>query len=126
MRKPPVRLVSITACQPLALMFSSGVMYWPPALFTRPSMRPCAATMAVTTVRTASSWRMSQAWKLARPPSATISPAVSCSFSSLRPISTTWAPRLASSCAVQRPMPEPPPVTTTTRPCSKPGAKADR
>jgi hypothetical protein len=54
-------LVSITACQPLALMFSSGVMYWPPALFTSPSMRPCAPTMAVTTVRTPSSWRMSQA-----------------------------------------------------------------
>ena len=44
----------------------------------------------------------------------------------LRPISTTCAPRLASSCAVQRPMPEPPPVITTTRPCMRPGAKADR
>jgi hypothetical protein len=32
-------LVSITACQPLALICdSSGVMYWPPALFTSPSI----------------------------------------------------------------------------------------
>jgi hypothetical protein len=42
-----VRLVLTTASQPLALMDSSGVMYWPPALLTRPSMRPCATTMAV-------------------------------------------------------------------------------
>ena len=40
-RKPPVRLVSITACQPLALIFSAGAMYWPPALFTSPSIAPC-------------------------------------------------------------------------------------
>jgi hypothetical protein len=36
------------------------------------------------------------------------------SFARLRPMRTTWAPSAASSCAVQRPMPLPPPVTTTT------------
>jgi hypothetical protein len=118
-------LVSITACQPLALIFSSGVMYWPPALLTRASMRPWACTASVTMALTPSSLRMSQTWKLARPPSSAISMAVACSFSGLRPTSTTMAPRRASSCAVQRPMPEPPPVTITTRPANRPSRNAD-
>ena len=33
------------------------------------------------------------------------------------------APSAASSCAVQRPMPEPPPVTTTTWPANRPGGR---
>ena len=36
---------------------------------------------------------------------------------------TTVAPRLASSCAVQRPMPLPPPVTMWTCPSKRPGRK---
>jgi hypothetical protein len=119
-------LVPTTASQPLALMVSSGAMNWPPALFTRPSMRPCTSTIASTVFCTASSSRMSQEWKLARPPSATISPATSNSLSSLRPTSTTWAPSAASSCAVQRPMPEPPPVTSSTLCANRPGAKTER
>jgi hypothetical protein len=43
--------VATTASQPLALMASSGVMYWPPALFTRPSMSAVGhATTAATVV----------------------------------------------------------------------------
>jgi hypothetical protein len=74
-RKPPVRLVLTTASQPLALMASSGVMNWPPALLTRPSMCPCSATTAATMARTASSCRMSQACVLTLPPSSAISAA---------------------------------------------------
>jgi hypothetical protein len=73
----------MTASQPLALMDSSGVMYWPPALLTRPSMRPWATTMAVMVVLTASSWRMSQGWKLTRPPCGHDLAGHVCSLSSL-------------------------------------------
>ncbi|MNT10522.1 hypothetical protein D3C72_1453570 [compost metagenome] len=121
-----MRLVWITASQPLAEMADSGVMYWPPALLTSPSMRPRAATMAFTASRTASSWRMSKACVLALPPAASISARTASSFSGLRPTSTTWAPSEASSCAVQRPMPEPPPVTTMHCPANRPGAKTER
>ena len=64
-----MRLVAITACQPLAEMLSSGAGNWPPALLTRPWMRPRAARMAATVAFTASSSRMSQAARLASPPS---------------------------------------------------------
>ena len=105
---------------------ASGVMYWPPALLTRPSTRPCAATMPATAARTASSCRMSKAWMPAFPPAPAISACTCCSFSTLRPTSTTCAPSDASSCAVQRPIPEPPPVTTITCPANRPGANTER
>ena len=50
---------------------------------------------------------------------AAISAAVALSLSALRPTSTTWAPSAASSCAVQRPMPLPPPVTHSTWPAKR-------
>ena len=43
---------------------------------------------------------------------------------SVRPTITTAAPSAASSCAVQRPMPEPPPVTTTTWPGTGPARRS--
>ena len=39
--KVPVRLVSITAFQPLDVMCSAGLVNWPPPLFTRKSILPC-------------------------------------------------------------------------------------
>ena len=42
------------------------------------------------------------------------------------PNNATLAPRLASSWAVHRPMPDPPPVTMTTCPANKPGLKTLR
>ena len=77
-------------------------------------MRPCAFRISATAALTASSSRMSQGWIVARPPSSTISACTRASFSALRPTSATVAPRLASSWAVQRPMPLPPPVTIVT------------
>lgn len=38
--KVPVRLVSITAFQPLEVMCSAGLLNWPPPLFTRKSILP--------------------------------------------------------------------------------------
>ena len=43
-----------------------------------------------------------------------ISPLTLSSLSASRPTSATCAPKVANSCAVQRPMPLPPPVTMTT------------
>src|SRR5204863_234070 len=50
------------------------------------------------------------------PPAASIAARVAASGSSRRPQTTTLAPVLASSSAVARPMPLPPPVTSATRP----------
>src|SRR4029077_7893005 len=48
------------------------------------------------------------------------------SFSGVRPIRARRAPSDFSSCAVQRPMPEPPPVTLTVRPGDRPGRERAR
>ncbi|MND67817.1 hypothetical protein D3C80_592430 [compost metagenome] len=124
-RKPPTRLVRTTASKPFWLIEASGAGYWPPALLTRWWMTPRSASTAATMALTASSSRMSQACQLALPPSSTISPAVFSNFSGLRPTSTTWAPRAASSWAVQRPMPLPPPVTMMVWPLNRPGLNTE-
>jgi hypothetical protein len=48
-----------------------------------------------------------------------------CSFSGLRPTSSTLAPSAASSWAVQRPMPLPPPVTMRVWPLNRSALKID-
>jgi hypothetical protein len=124
--KPPVRLLRTTASKPLVEMLLASARYWPPALLTSPSMRPVAARIASTVAITAASSRMSQGWMVARPPSSMISARTRSSLSGLRPTSATSAPSAASSCAVQRPMPLPPPVTIMVWPENRPGAKTDR
>ena len=69
---------------------------------------------------------MSKACVSQLPPAASISPFTTSSFSCLRPQMATCAPSAAISCAVQRPMPLPPPVTTTVRPLKSPGVKTER
>ena len=66
---------------------------------------------------------MSKARVIARPPSSAISAATRSSFSAVRPLSTTVAPSEASSCATQRPMPLPPPVTQMHLPGEQAGAQ---
>src|SRR5919204_126346 len=117
----PSRLSRTTARKPLALMSSAGDMYWPPALFTSVLIRPCRSRTLSTNARTWSSSRMSQTTGSQLPGSH--SAAVSSSGSSRRPATTTRAPSEASSTAVARPIPEPPPVTTITWPSSSPGRK---
>ena len=46
-------------------------------------------------------------------------------LSGLRPTSATRAPSAASSCAVQRPMPLPAPVTMPAWPANRPSRKTD-
>jgi hypothetical protein len=69
---------------------------------------------------------MSKAMVWQRPPSSAISAATRSSFSALRPLITTVAPSEASSCATQRPMPLPPPVTHITWPAKRSGRKTLR
>jgi hypothetical protein len=103
-------------------MSRTGCGYWPPALLTSPSMRPWAASTSATICLTPGSSRMSQEWIVTRAAgaAAAISAFTASSFSSLRPTSASAAPRLASSCAMQRPMPLPPPVTMTVWPANRP------
>ena len=125
-RKPPVRLLRTTASQPLALIAASGEGNWPPALLTRASIRPWASSTAATVACTAASSRMSAACTEQLPPTASISRFTASSFSSVRPTIATRAPSDASSCAVQRPMPEPPPVTRATWPANRSARKTER
>src|SRR5882672_1529398 len=123
--KPPVKLLRTTASNPLVEMVSIAVRYWPPALFTNPSMRPCSASTASMLAITWDSSRISHAWMLHCPPSSRISRRTVSSFSTLRPQIATRAPSAASSCAVQRPMPLPPPVTMMAWPAKTPARKTD-
>ena len=59
--KPPVRLFFTTVSKPLVEIVSRPVRYWPPALLTRPSMRPVPSSTRVIVAITPSSSRMSQA-----------------------------------------------------------------
>ena len=124
--KPPVRLLRTTTSKPLALIAAAAAGNWPPALLNSPWMRPFFATIAATASLTCASSRMSKACVSQVPPAASISPFTAASFSGLRPVITTWAPSAAISCAVQRPMPLPPPVTITVWPSNNPGLKTER
>src|SRR4051812_7446676 len=110
----------ITVRKPLGVMSSAGVMYCPPALFTSTSIRPCRSITSSTSAWTWPSSRMSH-WSASTAPCARA--AVSSSGSSRRPQTVTVAPQAASSSAVARPSPLPPPLTIATWPWSRPGAK---
>jgi len=69
---------------------------------------------------------MSHMCALARPPSASSSAFTAASLSALRPTMATVAPSEASSCAVQRPMPLPPPVTMIICPANKSARNTER
>ncbi|MNI83457.1 hypothetical protein D3C73_1402620 [compost metagenome] len=124
-RKPPTRLVRITVSKPFWLIEAKGDGYCPPALLTRPWIGPCLRISSLTRCVTASSSRISQTAQSALPPSSAISAATVLSLSALRPTSSTWAPRAASSWAVQRPMPLPPPVTMMFWPANKSALKIE-
>ena len=85
-----------------------------PALFTTRSTPPNASTAAATAAATASSSVTSTATSTA----ASAEPISSATFraaASSRSATTTQAPSAASRCAVARPIPDPPPVTSATR-----------
>jgi hypothetical protein len=99
-----------TAFQPFSAIDSAGTKYCPPALLTRMSTRPPAAS----TMRAAEAGsRMSPATH-----EHPRSEAAAASTSSRRPAMTTEAPQASSSFAVAFPKPVPPPVTIAARPRS--------
>src|SRR6266851_3780053 len=100
--KPPVKLLRTTASNPLVEIAFSGERNWPPALLTRPSMRPYLASTASMAPTTMVSSRMSQARLMACPPSSSISRCTSVSFSTVLPTIATLAPSAASSWALHR------------------------
>src|SRR3954449_8334750 len=86
-----------------------------PALETRRSMGPSSFSVSATMCSTCSRSETSQG--TARPP---ISAATSSIAASLRAETATFMPADASSSAMVRPMPRPPPVTSATWSCSSP------
>src|SRR6478735_4096267 len=101
-------------------MLSAGTKYWPPALLTSTSRRPCS-WCAVSTIRVASrASRMSPATHVQRSPMAS---AAAASTSLRRPAITTSAPAAAHSIAAWRPRFVPPPVIRTTCPARASDAK---
>ena len=114
-------LLAMTAFQPFSEMSLSSAGNWPPALLTSPSMRPPQASTRSTASLTWSSRRRSAAKVKV---SGSSSSCFTCSsFSGVRPISASRAPSDLSSWAVQRPSPEPPPVTMMVWPANRPGRK---
>src|SRR6185369_6974960 len=89
-----------------------------PALFTRMSIRPSSplarSTIARRSARLVTSVRTAMARRPRPPTSSAVRTAPALSTSA----TTTSAPRRASSRAVARPMPRPPPVTIATVPLS--------
>ena len=116
-------LLRTTAFQPFREMSLSGAGNWPPALLTSPSIRPPHFITASTAAFTSASSRRSPAKvKVSGSPNSSFTWS---SFACVRPTSAILAPSDLSSCAVQRPMPEPPPVTTMVWPSNRPGRKIE-
>src|SRR4051794_29707783 len=107
-----------TARQPLGSIASAGTKYWPPALLTSASRRPKRSSAKPTMRSAETGSRTSPATQ-----EAPMAEAAEASTSSRRPQITTDAPQRTSSAAAARPSPVPPPVTSTTRPSSRPGAE---
>src|SRR5579859_398138 len=122
----PVRLVSTTACQPFGVIVSAGLIYCPPALFTRPEIRPWRSKIVANKALMASASRILHASASALPPAAMISSRVELRCSSDREQRTTVAPREASSREMARPMPVPPPLTTYVCLAKRPSRKIER
>jgi hypothetical protein len=86
-----------------------------PALLTRMSIPPKAATVSRAMRSASSGLATSPVTRAAVPPAFSIRRTVSSSSARRRPDTMTRAPSRANSSAVPRPMPVPPPVTSATR-----------
>ena len=115
-----------TARQPLSEISSAGAVNWPPALLTSTSTWPKRSIAASTTRSGSPGSRTSAATARQAAPLASISARALSSGSSRRPARTTHAPLRASSSAVARPIPVPPPVTSATRPALASGRRGLR
>src|SRR2546425_1457010 len=86
-----------------------------PALLNAMSSRPASSAMRAMSAETSLSSATSAFAVRALPPACTMSSRVSPRLASCRPAQYTSAPRAANARAASRPMPEPAPVTSTTR-----------
>src|SRR6266545_5755493 len=84
------------------------------------SSRPNSATVRVVASSTSAASATLARIATARPPVATILAVVSSAASARRSTTATAAPSSANSSAAARPMPEPAPVTSATRPSNLP------
>ncbi len=120
MRKVPVRLTAMILSQPLRDW--SGVWANPPmpAMLHRLVIGPSSSSARATTPATAFSSVTSQRSAMARPPAPAASSLISAATVSMASAATsrqaTAPPSAARRRAVARPMPEPAPVTSATRP----------
>ena len=94
-------------------MSRKGCRCWAPALKTATSRRPSRATSS-NTACIWSSKRRSAVLTTASPPSAAISAAIRCSFSSLRATRTARCPARANLRATALPRPSPTPATSAS------------
>ena len=103
------KFTAAIASKPASVVSALGPSSQNPALLTSTSTSPASAARRRTSSGEARSARMK------RPP---VSAATSWPRASSRPLTTTFAPRSPNNCAVARPMPDVPPVTSTVA-CSK-------
>src|SRR2546425_1248404 len=115
-RKAEVRLVSRTRRHSSRVRSWTGFRMLVPALLTRMSRRPSRSMVAFVIASTDASLVTSTSMAIAVPPCRSISVAAARDFSRFRAATTIWAPAAASPCAIPRPMPPFPPVTTATLP----------
>ena len=112
----PIRFTPSTRCHSSRLVWSTGPAWPTPALLWSTSTAPSSANTRSASASTEAGSRTSAVCTVAWPPAAWISPATPVALASSTSTTCTLAPRRASSSAVERPMPEPAPVTTATLP----------
>ena len=120
--KPPVRLLRTTDVEALGAHGGGGRGELAAGIVEQAMDAAVAGrrSSAIASLTCASS-RMSKAWVSQRAAGRfDLAPARVASLSGLRPVITTCAPSAAISCAVQRPMPLPPPVTRWSGPQTAP------
>src|SRR5436190_1600470 len=111
-----MRLTPSTRCHSSRLV-SSTAPAWPmPALLCSTSTPLSAANTASAKASTAAGSLTSTAWAVARPPPASMCETASETLSWSRSAAWTVAPSRPRRSAVERPIPEPAPVTTATCP----------
>ena len=119
-RKTPSTLTDMLLRQLSSVTSGSGSMMPTPALFTSTSRPPKRSTMAGIAASQSASWVTSRATNIVSAPPAESSAASASPPSRSISASATGAPSAASARAQALPMPFAAPVTSATRPSSRP------
>ncbi len=118
----PSRMVPTTERQPFAESSSAGQRKFAPALFTSTERSPSSSRTVSTISSTRSGSRTSTVVAHASTPRCSISAATGSRCSIDRLAIATFAPWSANPSAIARPIPVPPPVTSTVSPSSRSSA----